>query len=107
MAEEKPDFKHPQPQSSQPAYGQVFSDSPDPTLQVQDEDELKRRVSFLESKRTNLNTDILGLFETVTVAPTGTPFNIFQQIKLATISGTTYLYIYDTKAHAWLRVALA
>lgn len=103
----KLDFEHPQPQSARPAYGQVFSDIPSPTEQIQQTQDLTRRIKTLETRRINLNTDIIGLFETLTAAPIGTPFNIFQQIKLATISGTTYLYAYDTAGHTWKRVALS
>lgn len=107
MKETKPSFEHPQSQSEKPAYGQVFSPIPNNIDMDELVVELTRRVNLLEQKRTNLNTDIIGMFETVTVAPTGVPFNLFQQIKIAKISGTSYLYIYDTLNHVWLRVVIA
>lgn len=106
MAEDKPHFEHPQSQSQQPAYGEVFSSTPDYSgldAQVQ---ELTRRIDFLETRRINFNTDIIGLFETVTVAPTGIPTSPYEQIKLANISGTFYIYAYNTNSKSWKRVAI-
>ena len=79
---DEPQFQHPQSQSSsQPAYGQVF------TYELNTEDQanliqsLTNRIQALENKRINWNTDIIGLFETVTVAPTLMPTSPYEQIK--------------------------
>ena len=105
--EKAPDFQHPQSQSNHPAYGQVFSDQ----LSLSDLQEQIRVVSQklqdYMNTRTNLNTDIIGLFETVTVAPTGIPTSPYEQIKVAVISGTSYLYVYDSANHTWKRVTIA
>lgn len=114
MGDKTPDFQHPQSQSSQPAYGQVYSNTPNITdlaAQVQD---LNSRFNLLSSKRINLNTDLIGLFQTVTAAPTQIPNNPYQQIQIAIISGTHYLYIYDpttpvggSASNGWFRVTIA
>jgi hypothetical protein len=45
-----------------------------------------------QSPRINLNTDIIGLFETVSTAPTATPRDIYDQIKIYTkISWQNYV----------------
>lgn len=103
-----PHFQHPQPQSeSKPAYGQVFTDTPNTDLLMQSLEDLTRRIETLEQKRVNFNTDLIGLFETVLVAPTGIPANPYDQIKLANLSGTYYLYAYNTSSKTWKRVVIA
>lgn len=104
---EQPNFEHPQKQSNQPDYDQVYTSVPDQTQLIQQVQDIQHKVDALIAQRVNLNTDIIGMFETLTAAPTGIPFNVFQQVKLATISGTTYLYLYDTAGHTWKRVALS
>lgn len=53
------------------------------------------------AQRINLNTDILGLFETVSAAPSGTPRDLYDQVKIY-VNGATYrLYWYDSVGHAW------
>lgn len=53
------------------------------------------------SSRINLNTDILGLFEVVSVAPTGVPRDVYDQIKIYVNSTTYRLYWYDNVGHVW------
>lgn len=112
--DEKPDFQHPQLQTTQPAYGQVFN--PLPNIQDLNDklDRLQQDFNNYKNERINLNTDIIGLFETVTAAPTLIPTSPYQQVKIAIISGTTYLYIYDptqqtggSASNGWFRVAIA
>lgn len=63
----------------------------------------EQRIRNVELKVTkiNFNTDIIGLFEVVSAAPSGTPKNVYDQVKIYT-NGTTYrLYWYDQVNHAW------
>lgn len=101
-------FQHPQPQSqSNPAYGQVFTDTPDIGVLKQQMQDLTQRILMLENKRVNFNTDLIGLFETVTAAPTLKPTSPYEQVKLVNISGTFYLYVYSTNSLSWKRVTIA
>ena len=101
IKQEKPTFEHPQPQSNEPAYGQVYSDLPPPGVINPDITDLQNRVRDIENKRLNLNTDIIGLFETVSVAPTKTPISPWGQVKIY-VNGATYrLYWYDANANVW------
>lgn len=102
-----PNFQHPQSQSKQPAYDQIAGIAPDLTTVVNQLQTLTDRVQAMENKRINFNTDIIGLFETVTVAPTGIPTSPFEQVKLANISGTFYIYAYNTNSKTWRRVVIA
>lgn len=102
-----PHFQHPQSQSQQPSYGQVFSQNENFDGLNQQIQELTRRLDALDVKRINWNTDIIGLVETVTAAPTIQPKSPFDQIKIAVISGTSYLYIYNATNRVWLRTVLA
>ncbi len=45
--------------------------------------------------------EILGMFQTVTAAPTVTPFNWQNQIQIYSSGGTFRIYIYDTASNAW------
>ena len=45
--------------------------------------------------------DVLGMFQTVTTAPTATPKNFFNQIQIYSSGGTFRIYIYDTVSNAW------
>jgi len=109
----EPHFQHPQPQKSTPAAGQVDSGLPDPTQQLQD---LTNRIQALESTqhgRIVFNTGLIGLFESLTIAPTGKPLSPYDQVKIAKISGTTYIYFYDynqptggSASNGWFRVAI-
>lgn len=96
-----PHFQHPQSQSQQPAYGQITGvpdDLGDIRQQLQ---EAIRRIGDLENKRINLNTDIIGLFETVSTAPTLIPVGPYDQIKVYVNGATLRLYWYDSVAHVW------
>ncbi len=54
-----------------------------------------------EATRINFNTDIIGLYETVSVAPTNTPASPYDQVKIY-VNGSTYrLYWYDSVGHVW------
>jgi hypothetical protein len=97
MAEEKPDFQHPQSQSHSP---QMANDQSVTILQNTIQ-ELTRRVSALENRRINWNTDVIGLFQTVSVAPTQTPASPYQQVQIYVNSTTYRLYVYDNNAHVW------
>lgn len=55
----------------------------------------------LGSTRINLNTDILGLFETVSAAPAGTPRDLYDQVKIYVNGATLRLYWYDATGHVW------
>lgn len=50
--------------------------------------------------------DIFGMFQTVTSAPTGTPRNFAEQIKVYSSGGTFRIYIYDTVSNAWKNATL-
>lgn len=57
------------------------------------------------ASRINLS-DILGAIEVISTAPTHTPRDMYDQLKLY-INSTTYrLYIYDYVNHNWRYVAL-
>lgn len=49
----------------------------------------------------NLDTQVLGMFEVVSVVPTTAPRTAYEQIKIYTNSTTYRLYWYDWKNHAW------
>lgn len=89
----EPHFQHPQPQSQgNPAKDQVFI----PTQPSSDE--LQAQITNLQSKRVNFNTDIIGVVETIGMAPTtSTPTSPFQQFKI--FNG--FLYFYDTLNKIW------
>ncbi len=67
---------------------------------------LAERVTRLEQKQINLNTDIIGLFEVVSTAPSVAPTNVYQQVKLYANGSTYRLYLYDYLNRAWRYVAL-
>lgn len=50
--------------------------------------------------------DVFGMFETVTSAPTKTPRNFFEQIKVYSSGGVFRIYIYDTVSNAWKNATL-
>lgn len=97
--EDKPAFQHPQQQSqSAPAYGQVYSDTLNTADAQTQTDALTQRVVNIESKRVNFNTDIIGVIETMSIAPTTTtPTSLYQQLKIY----TGKLYFYDSKNKVW------
>lgn len=98
---EKPDFQHPQSQSTKPTFGQVFSDTPDVSVLKGELSALKQKVEQMQNTRINFNTDIIGLFETVSAVPTGIPTSPYEQIKIYVSGGTLRLYWYDSVAHVW------
>lgn len=49
----------------------------------------------------NLEKDIRGLFEVVSVVPAGIPSTVYDQIKIYTSAGTFRFYWYDYVNHAW------
>lgn len=102
-----PNFQHPQSQSKQPAYGQIAAIPPNTSDLVQMITDLQNRMSQMENKRINFNTDLIGLFETVTAAPTLKPTSPYEQVKLANISGTFYIYAYNTNSLSWKKVVIS
>lgn len=97
----EPHFQHPQPQKNTPATGQIATGESDTAQQLQD---LTRRILNLEGMtngRIVFNTGIIGLFETVSVAPTGIPTSPYDQVKIYVNSTTYRLYWYDGVGHAW------
>lgn len=50
--------------------------------------------------------EILGLFQTRTIAPTATPKNWFDQIVIYKNGGTKRLYVYDATNFTWSYTAL-
>lgn len=78
----------------QPTFSQ-----PDPEIQ-----DLQKRLGELEREvngRMSFETDILGLFETVSTAPTNTPYSPYDQVKIYVNGGTYRLYWYDGNANVW------
>lgn len=99
-------FQHPQPQKSTPATGQIATDTPPTEEQLRD---LTARVQLLENTargRVVFNTGLIGLFETVTVAPIGIPLSPYDQVKISVIAGTTALNVYDATNHVWKKVTI-
>lgn len=99
--QEQPTFKHPQQQSNQPAYGQVFSPIPDTTTLTNELADLRQQIEELRNKRINWNTDVIGLFETVSVAPTLQPTSPYEQVKIYVNGATLRLYWYDATGQVW------
>jgi hypothetical protein len=52
-------------------------------------------------------SDVFGMFQTVSVAPTSTPINWFNQVQIYINGATHRLYVYDTSTNAWIYVALS
>lgn len=88
----------------------------DPTQQIES---LQNTVKDLQTQVDVLNTqgnnyddsrpnlfDVFGTFQTITQAPTVVPSTPYDQLQLVNLSGTIYLYIYDTVGAAWKRVQL-
>lgn len=64
------------------------------------------RHNGIGDQRINL-TDIVGMFPTVSVAPTHIPRNLYEQLVIY-INGATYkLYLYDATNKNWKSVTLA
>ncbi len=90
-------FQHPQSQGTAPTpYVATGTSTEDLQAQIAQLDQ-----QALAPKRINFNTDIIGLFQTVSVAPTQIPISPYQQVQIY-VSGTTYrLYWYDNTAGLW------
>ena len=80
--------------------------------------DLENRINELERKYSNhlhdgnagnrINLfDIFGKVECLSVAPTLIPQTVFDQVKVATVAGTVYLYVYDSLSAAWKKVTIA
>lgn len=99
--EAAPHFQHPQSQTNNPAPGQIYNDI-DPLQVISPQvDDLKRRLDKLEAKRTSIIVDVIDLFETVSVAPTGIPSGPWGQIKIYVNGATLRLYWFDSVANTW------
>lgn len=97
----EPHFQHPQPQKSTPAIGQIDTGEVSTPDQLQN---LTNRVQALENTahgRVVFNTGLIGLFETVSVVPTGIPLSPYDQVKIYVNSTTYRLYVYDSVGHVW------
>lgn len=101
--EEKPNFEHPQSQTTAPAQGQIAGID---TAQSQQIQQNSAQIAEIRARRVNLNTDIIGLFETVSVAPTLVPAGPYDQVKIYSNSGTFRLYVYDAVGNAWYFASL-
>lgn len=55
----------------------------------------------LDSLLIGLDTDIDGIYETVSAAPTNVPRNTYDQIKIYVNSTTYRLYWYDGVGNVW------
>lgn len=80
-------------------------------------EELKKRIEALENKEADdirnhdhsglqaqaidWSTNITGLFETVSVAPTNVPKSPYDQVKIYVNSTTYRIYWYDSTGHVW------
>lgn len=97
--------------NKEPTFDKAQIDAGVPQLTIQDQiAALSRKIDDAirthshdgtGSVRINLSTDILGLFETVSVAPTGTPRDLYDQVKIYVNSTTYRLYWYDSSGHVW------
>lgn len=62
------------------------NNKPDPIVTTPDSAALiaalRLDVEDLKRRQINFNTDILGLFETVSTVPTGIPKNTYDQVKI-------------------------
>lgn len=98
MNEEKPTFQHPQPQTNQPAQDQIAGIDSQQSQQIV---ALAQGLGAVQNARINFNTDLIGLFETVSVVPVSVPQSPYDQIKIY-INSTTYrLYWYDGAGATW------
>ncbi len=102
MKEEKPTFEHPQQQSDQPStvipINQTDLESQLEQVPVQILQAIQQhRHDGTSATRVNFNTEIIGLIESVTSIPTGTPISPYGQLKIY----TNKLYWYDTNDNAW------
>ena len=89
---DKPHFDHPQSQSISP-----FVNGNLPVQTAQD-GSIQQQIQQLMNRRVNLNTDIVGLFETVSATPTLIPTSPYEQIKIYLNGGTAKIYWHDGTA---------
>lgn len=102
MPDPIPKIANPYPSSPSSVKSGAYDESqPTPSANAGDIFDLIQRVTALEEKRVNLNTDVFGLFETVSAAPTGVPRDLYDQIKIYVNGGTYRLYVYDVTGRAW------
>lgn len=106
-------FQHPQPQQPIP----TMPGSPEASIvalnqRIDELEQLIQRVILthhhdgVDSQQIRLATDVLGMFQVVSAAPTTSPHSIFDQVKIY-VNGATYrLYLYDYNGQAWHYVAL-
>lgn len=74
-------------------------DSQEQITQLQHQlQQLEQRLSSLSI---NLDTQIIGMFQVVSVAPTTVPRTAYDQIQIYTNSTTYRLYWYDWHNQAW------
>ena len=100
-----PAFSHPQPQGMMPL-ARMVSNPVDVQQQIDSlsyrlDTQIQTHKHGQNATRINLNTDIIGLFETVSAAPTIIPTSPYEQIKIYVNGATLRLYWYDSVAHAW------
>ena len=75
-------------------------------------DDLQNQLEALQTQSNNFDSarvnlfDIFGTFQTVTVAPTLVPSTPYDQLVVAHISSTWYLYVYDMVGAVWKKVTL-
>jgi uncharacterized protein YcfL len=63
--------------------------------------ENKIPVQNIEMEQQKRASDLFGMFQTVSSAPTKTPINFFDQVQVY-VNGSTYrLYWYDTVGNVW------
>lgn len=67
------------------------------------EHEIKPKFDLIDDKVAPIPRidDLLGMFQTVSTAPTATPKRIINQIQIYTNGGTLRLYWYDTTNNTW------
>lgn len=63
--------------------------------------EIKPEYPDIRQKEQQRSENVIGMFKTVTVIPTLTPKNWFDQIVYYNNSGTKRLYFYDVSNHTW------
>ncbi len=60
-----------------------------------------------ELKQPQFVSELFGMIQTVTTAPSGNPTKLIDQIKIFNDSGTRKLRIYDTSNGTWYGVTLS
>jgi hypothetical protein len=87
-------FQHPQSQSSQPLSGGM-------TLESLAAQVAQLQAQINQKHPVNLNTDLIGLFQTVSAVPTQVPNTPYQQIQIYMNGTEARLYWYDANGGAW------